>query len=235
MFSDPRIVPWRSIAERQNCTLDVSMPDGRGVRLHVKRCYPVRGRETPAEAERRGIELLERAGIGTTPLVGHGRLADGRSFIITEDLAGFRAGDRWVADRETFERVLGPTAELAAKLHNAGLHHRDLYLCHFFIKENAGAVELRLIDAARVKRLPGLFFRRRWVVKDLAQFWYSTFARGVSDEQRGRWLVRYGEARGIGGLGRLRTSVERKAARIARHDARLEGGQPGRNVSIPGG
>ncbi len=64
-------------------------------------------------------------------------------------------------------------------LHNGGLHHRDLYLCHFLGRrdENPQA-DLRLIDAARVRPLPGPLTRRRWIVKDLAQFWYSTTATG---------------------------------------------------------
>lgn len=232
VFTDPRIKVWRSIAERENCTLDV---DG-GARLHVKRYHAVRTSLSPAEEESRGIEALEAEGIATTPLVAYGRLADGRSFMITEDLAGYRAADKWITDGFPFEKLLEPTADLAARLHGAGLHHRDLYLCHFFFKPatDGGLADLRLIDAARVKRLPGFITRRRWIVKDLAQFWYSTRSLPVSDDQRGRWLDRYGVQRGLDSVTGLRRSIERKVERIARHDARLRGAQPSRNVSIPG-
>ena len=54
-----------------------------------------------------------------------------------------------------------------------------------------GEAEIRLIDAARVRPLPGALTRRRWIVKDLAQFWYSTLAMNVSDLQRDEWLRRY--------------------------------------------
>ena len=43
---------------------------------------------------------------------------------------------------------------------------------------------MRLIDTARVRPLPVLFTRKRWIAKDLAQFWYSTLGLAVSDEQR---------------------------------------------------
>jgi len=240
VFTDPRIVVWRSITERENATLDVEVAAGRRVRLHVKRYRPD-GSATPADDEARGIEALEREGIATTPLVAHGRLADGRGFIITEDLWGFRAADKLIAEGLPFETLLGPTADLAAKLHQCGLHHRDLYLCHFFVKSAddsearaASAPDLRLIDAARVKRLPALFTRRRWIVKDLAQFWYSTLALPIDDAQRDRWLARYAQGRRLAGTAGLRDAIARKVRSIARHDAKLRGAQPSRNISIPG-
>lgn len=236
IFADPRIRIWRSIAERENGTLDAEDDRGRPVRLHVKRHRPARGPISPADEERRGIELLDSIQIPTTSLVASGRLADGRSFIVTEDLAGFRAADKWIAEGFSFEQLLEPTADLAAQLHSRGLHHRDLYLCHFFVKPEAegGRVEVRLIDAARVRPLPSFLTRRRWIVKDLAQFWYSTLSLSITDDQRVRWLARYGSRRGLDSAAALQASVVRKAARIGRHDARLKAAQPDRNVSIPG-
>src|SRR5947199_1559699 len=34
VFSDPRVVCWRKLADRENCTLDADAGDGRMVRLH---------------------------------------------------------------------------------------------------------------------------------------------------------------------------------------------------------
>src|SRR5205085_11401166 len=137
-------------------------------------------------------------------LVGWGKLIDGRSFTIWQDLAGYTPTDKLVEAGVPFDRLLVPTADLAAQLHRAGLHHRDLYLCHFMVKlgEDAAdgaateATDVRLIDTARVRRLGGLLTRRRWIVKDLAQFWYSTTKLAVTDEQRSAWLKRYAEQRG---------------------------------------
>src|SRR3954452_19299201 len=117
VFDDPRIVVWRSITERQNCTLDLADDAGRPRRLHVKRYWAARGRETPAADEARGIRALEGAGLPTVPLVAVGELPDGRSFVITEDLTGFRPADKLIAEGGVaFESLLGPTAELAARL-----------------------------------------------------------------------------------------------------------------------
>ena len=229
VFDHPDIVAWRKLPDRENCTLDATV-DGGPVRLHIKRWTGTGGASQAAADEVRGIELLKGAGIPTVPLVGWGGLVDGRSFVITEDLGGYRDAEKLVQAGVPFERLLEPTAALAASLHRAGLHHRDLYLCHFFARET-DPTDLRLIDVARVRRLAGLF-KRRWIVKDLAQFWYSTRALPVSDEQRTRWLARYAAARDLDPAG-LRRSIERKAAAIARHDAKLKIAQPTRNVSIP--
>lgn len=238
VFEDPRIRVWRKLGDRENCTLDAEDADGQPVRLHIKRYTAVARGETPAEIEQAGQALLETSEIPTASLAAWGVMPDRRSFTIWLDLAGFSPGDKLVAGGFAFERLLEQTADLAAKLHKSGLHHRDLYLCHFMIKEadTAKAVEVRLIDVARVRRLPGFLTRRRWIVKDLAQFWYSTTKHGdaIADEQRERWLTRYCAVRGDVSPDSLRGAILRKVRAIARHDARLNVSQPNRNVSLPG-
>lgn len=229
VFTDPRIVAWRKLNDRQNCTLDEAV-GGQRVRLHVKRYTAVPG-PTPADDEQAGHRLLLDAGIATAPLVAWGVLTDRRSFTIWQDLTGFTPGDKLIESGIPFERILAPTADLAAKLHQAGLHHRDLYLCHFMVALAGDTVELRLIDTARVRQLPSLFLRRRWIVKDLAQFWYSTTKHAISEEQRERWLAIYANRRGVSPRS-LRSAIRRKSNAIARHDRRLNEKQPTRNVSI---
>jgi hypothetical protein len=231
VFNHPQIVAWRKLADRENCTLDATFEE-RTVRLHIKRYAASRTTgPTPAEAEVASHLLLRDANVPTLDVVGWGKLADGRSFFVTADLAGYRAADQLIDAGTPFEKLIAPTAHLAGKLHRAGLHHRDLYLCHFFAKVEGDAVDVRLIDVARVSRF-GRLLRRRWIVKDLAQFWYSTLAhRGaISDEQRLRWLSTYA---GHQPSPRLVRAIERKVQAIARHDAKLKKAQPTRNISIP--
>jgi hypothetical protein len=229
VLEHPGVRVWRSIRERENCTLDATRPDGSPVRLHIKR---VRRGNSDVLAEVRGLQLLDQAGIGTTPLVAHGWLAGGPSFLITEDLAGYSAADQLVRDGVPFQSLLEPTAALAARLHAAGLHHRDLYLCHFFARVQDGRVDdVRLIDAARVRPLPRLF-RQRWVVKDLAQFWYSTQSLPATDVQREQWLSVYAEQAKLTNAASLRRKILAKSAWIARHDAALRRRQPERDVTL---
>ncbi len=245
VFEHPKIDVWRSITERENCVLDYD-----GGRLHIKRNKPgFNGVQTEVD----GIKLLEGAGIASVPLVGYGMLHDGRGFLITDDLVGFEDSEKRVEVGLDFDRLLEPTAQLAARLHNAGLHHRDLYLCHFYAKaptftpgqrpgsehddalsEEAGAIprredgiELRLMDAGRVRTLPR-WFRQRWIVKDLAQFIYSI--RALDPDVATRWLAAYASARGIAMS--FRGAIDRKVAWIARHDEQLRRKQPTRNVAI---
>jgi hypothetical protein len=229
VFTDPRIKVWRSLPDRENATLDHQRADGSSVRLHVKRYPPAAG--FMAAQEIAGFKLLSNASIPCAPIIAHGSRANGSTFIILEDLADYTPADKLLAQGFPFEQLLNATADLAAKLHNQKLHHRDLYLCHFMIKPMLTTVDARLIDMARVARLDNLFTRRRWIVKDLAQLWYSTFSVPVTDVQRDRWLHQYCEKRGIF-MDRLLDPIQRKSAAIARHDVQLRKQQPGRNVSI---
>ena len=233
VFSHPDIHVWRKLPDRENCTLDATLVDGQKIRWHIKRYSATRRKTSLADDEVRGHRLLEREAIPTATLVGYGHISDGRSFVIFEDLAGYQPADKLIERRTPFERLLRPTADLAAQLHRAALHHRDLYLCHFMAKLTGDGVDLKLIDPARVRRLPGMLTRRRWIIKDVAQFWYSTLSLAITDAQRDAWLTRYAEQRGLVSAATLQPAVRRKARQIARHDAKLRRKQPRRNISIP--
>lgn len=225
VFESPLVIVWRKLSDRENCTVDTRWPDGRAVRLHVKR-YPKRFAKM-ARDEAKALGNLENAGIACAPLV-----AWGERFIITEDLAGFEAADKLIERGAPFERMLIPTAELAARLHQAGLHHRDLYLCHFFARLNKNEGEFKLIDAARVRRLPPWPTTSRWIVKDLAQFWYSTLKLPITDQQRLRWLEHYSNITKLKPVEILRRRIERKILQIGAHDVKLNERQPNRHVSL---
>jgi hypothetical protein len=228
-FGDKRIQPWRIIPERENCVLDVNVA-GLKRRFHVKRFNPTAGRVTPAEQEARGIHLLDREGIPTVPLVAWGVRRDGRSCIMVDDLQGCEPADRTISAHGCFDELAPHIARLAARLHRK-LHHRDLYLCHFFVRRSP--LDVRIIDAGRVRELPIWPLRQRWIIKDLAQLWYSTLPLDVTDAQREAMLAEYAAERGVKSVKRLRRSIESKVARIAKHDRRLKERSPGRNVSIP--
>ena len=232
IFTDPAIKPWRRLQDRENCTWEIPAAAG-AIRLHVKR-FPSMGSSSPARDEAEGYRLLHDRGILAAIVAAWGDLDDGRSFIATEDLSGFTPADKLVESGLSFDRLLIPTADLSARLHNAGLHHRDLYLCHFLARcENDQPADLRLIDAARVRPLPGLLTRRRWIVKDLAQFWYSTTQLAITDSQREQWLQHYCGQTEAGKIEPLKRSIQRKSDAIGAHDEKLRRREPRRNISIP--
>src|SRR5205807_1213461 len=78
VFRHPRINVWRSIPDRENCTLDAEL-EGQPIRLHIKRYHPAMSFTTPADDEVRAIRALEVEQIPTVPLVGWGKLPDRRS------------------------------------------------------------------------------------------------------------------------------------------------------------
>jgi hypothetical protein len=228
-FTHPSIRVWRSIRERENATLDLAFPNRQPVRIHIKRDKSAQ-RKSPSHAEAQKLLALRARGVPTAALIAHGRVEDGRSFVMTEDLAGFAPADRLLRDgRVTFDQLLSPTAELAARLHASGAFHRDLYLCHFFARADADPVDLRLIDCARALIDP--FLRRRWQVKDLGQFLYSTREFAISPAQLDAWFDTYARRHPL--PRNARAAIAAKADRIARHDASLRRRNPERTASIP--
>jgi heptose I phosphotransferase len=66
-------------------------------------------------------------------------------------------------------------AEMARRLHENGVNHRDFYLCHFLLAQpwddDPAGLHLYLIDLHRVQRRRRT--PRRWAVKDLGSLWFS--------------------------------------------------------------
>jgi hypothetical protein len=105
IFDHPEIKLWRRLPDRQNCTLDYTDEAGSQQRLHIKRYAAVGKSRTPAEEEIRGHRFLAKEKIPTADLVGYGRAADGRSFVIFADLAGFTPADKLIAGGTPFEQL----------------------------------------------------------------------------------------------------------------------------------
>jgi hypothetical protein len=232
VFGSEQVKPWRTLDDRENCILDIPREGGGVSRLHIKRFPPRKTLPTDADCEVQGLRLLAAANVPTARLVASGRGADLRSFVAVEDLAGYRPADKLIESGTPFATVLNPIADLAALLHERGLHHRDLYLCHFFVTLTP-AIDVRLIDAARVSKLPGLFMRQRWIVKDFAQLWFSTLALPVTDEQRMALFHRYCARRRLVADDLLLRLVNNKVRWIEAHDRKLKVREPNRNISIP--
>jgi heptose I phosphotransferase len=112
-------------------------------------------------------------------------------------------------------RIIEEVANIVARMHSAGLHHQDLYLCHFLCGSEQGCLPLTLIDLQRVerhRRLPG-----RWQVKDLAQLHFSSAQYITRQDIRRFWKVYnaiYHTGRRITPLWH---SILRKSERIRHH------------------
>ena len=113
VFRNPSIRVWRKLPDRENCTLDFESDDGGPVRWHIKRFFATDG-AIPGPEEAKAHELLAAEGIPTANLVGWGQLADRRSFIIFEDLTGYRPADKLIEGGFSFTRLSNAAADLAA-------------------------------------------------------------------------------------------------------------------------
>ena len=230
VFSDPRIRVWRDLPERQNCCLDITYPAGAPLRLHIKRFKPPFGRDVLPEIT--AIRLLADRNIPTVPFLAGGVHPDGRGFLITRDLAGFLPADRALRNGFSLAQLAPHIASLARNLHQLGLHHQDLYLCHFFIKPDAPDFAVHLIDPGRVRPLPIFPFNIRWIVKDLAQLSYSATELPLPTGSAQVLLDHYFSAPPISLPWLVRLLIPLKVRAIARHDARLRRDNPTRNVSL---
>lgn len=113
------------------------------------------------------------------------------SFIVTEDVGTqYNLEDHtrdWSARPPAFPEkiaLLKQVADVSALMHNHGICHRDLYICHFLVSGETEK-QLTLIDLHRALVKPGL--GKRWVVKDIGSLYFSAMEIGLT----GRDLLRF--------------------------------------------
>ena len=157
---------------------------------------PVIGAMTEVQA----IKKLNAIGIATTPLIAYGvkgcNPATQQSFVMTEDLGDIVSLEIFCADWKnnppapSFKRnLIIAVANLAKKLHENGLCHRDFYLCHLcldnvLLKQNI--IKLYLIDLHRMK--PANVAEKR---KDIAALYFSSLDIGLSKRDLYRFKFYY--------------------------------------------
>jgi heptose I phosphotransferase len=189
------------------------------------------GRHTPGAAEFGHLATARDLGLSVPEIVAAGETIGpwGRvqSFLIIEELTGslpLHEAIPWLAARqgtvefEAMKRGLArEVARIAATLHNAGVFHKDLYLCHFFLDVSRPGGGLTLIDLHRLAR--HRLWAGRWRRKDLGQLLFST--EGVAGLTRRDALRFWAHYRRLTGLRRPRWQARMvmwKAARYSRHN-----------------
>lgn len=106
-------------------------------------------------------------------------------------------------------------ARQVRRLHAAGLHHQDLYLCHLLLTPDRPE-EITIIDLGRVRRHRSLPLR--WIIKDLSQLHFSSPRATLTE--RLRFLREY-LGRHLNSADRsLVARVLRKSLQISRHTRR---------------
>lgn len=193
--------------------------DGRGyfLKLHegvgwgeiVKNLLQLRLPVIGASNEYHAIRALEKLSIDTLSVAAYGRRginpATQLSFLITDELVAVESLEdfcgRWPQQPPGFalkRALILRLADMARRLHGAGINHRDFYLCHFLLDvatpvtaANLHAHPLYLMDLHRAQiraRVP-----RRWRIKDLGGLYYSALHIGLTRRDVLRFMRAYSQ------------------------------------------
>lgn len=147
-----------------------------------------------------------------------------RSFIITEKIPNAESLERklpdYFSETTTVEQLkmrrsfIVQLAGFVKKFHETGYCHRDLYLSHIFYSDNG---DFYLIDLARAFK--PIIQHRRFLIKDIAQVYYSAPAKYFSKTDRLRFYITYAGRQKLTGKDKafIRKVINR-AKRMARHD-----------------
>jgi hypothetical protein len=227
----PEVEVLRTVEWRTNMILRLPDDEGRVVTFYGK-AHDEPGRRGAGAAliEWDNTLALRRAGVATPhPAVLTDDPSTGRSVVFTEMLPGAIPLDDYLKSLHD-KRMTGADSsrsfvmpELARdvgrfvrRFHGAGFNHRDLYLCHLFVCPHDPG-KLFLIDLQRVQHRKR--WRRRWLVKDLAQLVYSWKPVATSRTDAIRFLRAYFDTRKLTREHRtLMRSAVGKARRMARRN-----------------
>lgn len=117
------------------------------------------------------------------------------SFIVTDELDNVIQLDHFLEQYSPGIQqkiaLIRRVATIARGMHQAGINHRDFYLCHFMLKKDwvGGQPELYIIDLHRAQlrsQVP-----ERWLIKDLAALYFSSMSLPVTRKDRLRFLRFY--------------------------------------------
>ena len=163
-----------------------------------------------ARTEWRALHRLQAVGIDTLTPVGYGYEGKSparlRSFLITEDLGDTETLEElcftWKApgalskEQIVLKRaLLAKVAGIVRRMHDHGINHRDLYLCHLRIHRQADKANrpedtpIYLLDLHRAQLR--VHTPARWTVKDLAALYFSSMDLGLTSRDLYRFIKTY--------------------------------------------
>lgn len=157
-----------------------------------------------AANEWRATQRLAELGVDSLHAVAFGQRGSNparrHSFVITKELAPIISLENFTRSWQQqppapalkhalIERV----ATMARRMHEGGVNHRDLYICHFLLHldpvPSPENLRLSLVDLHRAQIRPQT--PRRWRDKDLAALHFSSLAIGLTKRDRLRFLRTY--------------------------------------------
>lgn len=172
--------------------------------------------------EWQAIHRLTAIGIDTMRAVAFGQRgwnpARRHSFLITKELAPTISLEDFCREwahqpppAALKHALIRRVADMAGRMHRAGVNHRDFYLCHFLLhlepQPTAQNLKLSLIDLHRAQSRTQV--PRRWRDKDLAGLYFSALGIGLTQRDFLRFLRVY--------FARQLRAILREEAPLLRH------------------
>ncbi|RLA53295.1 MAG: lipopolysaccharide core heptose(I) kinase RfaP [Gammaproteobacteria bacterium] len=159
--------------------------------------------------EWQAINRVKALGLDTLNAVAYGKKgwnpATQLSFLVTEELTETISledyGAKWLEKPPSLREkraIITRVACIARTIHQAGINHRDLYICHFLLDQSKEARQnkleprLFLVDLHRAQirnKVP-----TRWLVKDIASIYFSSLDIGLTRGDVLRFLQVYFDA-----------------------------------------
>lgn len=236
---------YRAVKQRKtlNFKLDdesyfIKIHRGITVKEIVKNLLSLRLPVLDAKQEWTAIHRLAQAGVNTMDGRAFGRKGlnplTRHSFIITKDLNPTVSLEdftrSWLTTPPSYHlkrSLIIYLAKMTAKMHAAGVNHRDCYLCHFLLDlplfEHHQQIKLSVIDLHRAqtrKRVP-----TRWRDKDLIGLYFSSTKIGLTKRDIWLFLKTYFNKplkTILQDEHKLLTTAEKKSARIAKRTEKYQ-------------
>ncbi|MBX3708522.1 MAG: lipopolysaccharide core heptose(I) kinase RfaP [Gammaproteobacteria bacterium] len=180
---------------------------GVGWKEIFKNLFQLRWPVLSAKNEKNAIEKLQSLGISVPVITGFGKRginpARMESFIVMKELSPVISLEdlckTWCKTPPSFilkHGLIKEVARIVRTLHQSGVNHRDLYICHFLLDISNGLVcssgrslTLYLIDLhrAQIRRLTP----ERWIIKDLSGLYFSSKDIGLTQRDLYRFIKTY--------------------------------------------
>lgn len=154
------------------------------------------------------------------------------SFLVTEELSNTvslaQYAEQWPLSPPDYRErraLIRKVARIARTLHDAGINHRDLYICHFLLDLSSALVapedgpRLFLVDLHRAQMRQSVPYR--WLVKDIASIYFSSMDIGLTKKDVCLFLQVYFQMplrEVLSTKSVLLSSVSRRAVKLYRRD-----------------
>lgn len=177
---------------------------GVGILEIVKNWLQLKKPVISARNEKEALQRLKMVGVPVPTVLAYGEMgrnpATMQSYIMLEaiepSISLETLTQHWAKQPPSFifkKRLIETVANMTARMHQAGINHRDLYICHFLLKQDKTTTQddlpLYLIDLHRAQIRDTV--PMRWLIKDLAGLYFSSINIGLTKRDRLRFMKWY--------------------------------------------